>query len=107
MKLGFFTSSPMLIATANAKHFPEALKMQKVHLQQQHIVHAAPQRFKEVSVNVEDMKNITYTDQTGKVPVVLSKGNWYMMVIYERDGNLIIVDLMKTRKSGKMCKAYN
>ena len=31
-----------------------------------HIVHAPQPRFKEISVNVDDMKNIMYIDQTKK-----------------------------------------
>jgi hypothetical protein len=31
-----------------------------------------------------------YTDQTGRFPVISSKGNAYIMVLYEYDGNAIM-----------------
>eukprot|EP00957_Ditylum_brightwellii_P105581 8049606-Ditylum_brightwellii.AAC.1 len=38
-----------------------------------------------------------YTNQTGKFPVVSSKGNRYVMVIYAYDANCILVEPMKNR----------
>ena len=46
-------------------------------------------------------------DQTEKFPLVSCQGNRYIMVMYEKDGNLILVEPMKTRASGKLCQAYN
>jgi hypothetical protein len=36
-----------------------------------------------------------YTDQTGCFPVVSSKGNTYIMVLYEYDGNAIFTEPIK------------
>ena len=58
-------------------------------------------------VTTDNIKNMTYTDQTGKIPVVSSQGNKYIMVMYEKDGILILVKRMKTRASEEMCCAYN
>ena len=46
-----------------------------------------------------------YMDQTGKFLVELNQGNGYIMVMYEKDGNLILVEPMKTRAAGEMCWA--
>jgi hypothetical protein len=40
-----------------------------------------------------------YTDQTGRFPVISSKGNTYIMVLYKYDGNSIMVELIKNRTS--------
>ena len=51
------------------------------------------------------MQNIVYTDQTKKIPVVSSQGNRYIIVLYEWDGNLILIEPMKTWAWGK-CAGY-
>ena len=48
-----------------------------------------------------------YMDQTRNFPVVLNQGNGYIMVLYKTDANLVLIKLMKTRSSSKMCWAYN
>eukprot|EP00957_Ditylum_brightwellii_P118907 9068931-Ditylum_brightwellii.AAC.1 len=42
-------------------------------------------------------KGKIYIDQTGKFPVVSSKSNRYIMVIYVYDANCILVEPMKNR----------
>ena len=71
-----------------------------------HIIYDPEQTSREISVTSDDIKNIMYTGQTGKFPIVSSQGNRYIMVLYEKDGNLIFAKPMKTRLSGDMCRAY-
>jgi hypothetical protein len=40
-----------------------------------------------------------YTDQTGRFPVVLSKGNKYIMILYDYDSNAILAQPIKDRTS--------
>jgi hypothetical protein len=40
-----------------------------------------------------------YTDQTGLFPMISSKGNKYIMVLYEYDGNAILTEPIKNRTS--------
>jgi hypothetical protein len=40
-----------------------------------------------------------YIDQTGRFPVVSIKGDKYIMVLYQYDGNTIIADTIKNRTS--------
>ena len=47
-----------------------------------------------------------YTDQTGKFPVVSSRGNQYLMVAIEMDGNYIDAEPMQTREASSLIKAY-
>ena len=60
----------------------------------------------DISVNIEDMKQIMYTDQRGQFPIVSSQGNRYIMVLCETDGNLILVEPMKNRTSSEMSRTY-
>ena len=113
----------MLTAQAVTKYFPKSTETQKEHMQQQgqrvqstqekdnppvtHIIHKPQQKSKEMSIIINNIKNKKYTDQTGKFPVVSSQGNRYFMVLYKKDGNLILVKPMKTRSSREMCWAHN
>ena len=47
-----------------------------------------------------------YTNQIGQFPIVSSKGNKYLMVAVEMDGNYIDVESMKSRETGSFVKAY-
>jgi hypothetical protein len=47
-----------------------------------------------------------YTDQTGIFPVVSSKGNKYIMVIYDYDSNAILAKPIKDRTSPELLKAF-
>ena len=47
-----------------------------------------------------------YTDQTGAFPVKSFKGNVYVMVATQVDGNVIISEPMKKKTSGEMIAAY-
>jgi hypothetical protein len=47
-----------------------------------------------------------YTDQTGRFAVVSSKGNTYIMVLYEYDGNVILAEPIKNRTSAELLRAF-
>ena len=47
-----------------------------------------------------------HTDQTGRFPATSSRGNQYVMVLVEVDGNYIDAEPMKNRSEGAMIKAY-
>jgi hypothetical protein len=42
-----------------------------------------------------------YTDQTGRFPVISSKGNVSFMVLYEYDRNAIMAETIKNNKTTK------
>jgi hypothetical protein len=46
-----------------------------------------------------------YTDQTGRFPVVSSKGNKYNMVLYDYDSNAILAKPIKDRTAPVFLKA--
>ena len=44
-------------------------------------------------------KELTYTDQTGKFPFKSSRGNQYIMILYDYDSNAILAKAVKTRQA--------
>jgi hypothetical protein len=47
-----------------------------------------------------------YTDQTGRFPVVSSKGNKYIMILYYYDSNAILAQLIKDCTAPELLKAF-
>ena len=47
------------------------------------------------------------TDQTGHFPVTSSCGNKYLMVLYDHDSNVIIVEALKSHSNHKLICAYS
>jgi hypothetical protein len=47
-----------------------------------------------------------YTDQTGRFPVVSSKGNKYIMILYDYDRNSILAQPIKDRTATELLKAF-
>ena len=47
-----------------------------------------------------------YTDQTRHFPVMSSKGNKYVMVLYSYNANAIITEPIKNRTNGELTRAY-
>jgi hypothetical protein len=47
-----------------------------------------------------------YTDQTGRFPVVSSKGNKYITVLYDNDSNAILAKPIKDRTAPELLKAF-
>ena len=47
-----------------------------------------------------------YTDQTGQFPVMSSRGNKYLMVLYGYDSNAILAEPLKSRKQHEILRAY-
>jgi hypothetical protein len=48
-----------------------------------------------------------YTDQTGRFPVVSSKGNKYIMILYDYDSNTILAQPIKDRTAPELLKAFH
>jgi hypothetical protein len=47
-----------------------------------------------------------YTDHTGIFPVVSSKGNKYIMILYDYDNNAILAKPIKDRTAPELLKAF-
>jgi hypothetical protein len=52
-----------------------------------------------------DVRQI-YKDQTGRYPVVSRKGNKYIMVVYEYDGNVILTEPINNRTAAELLRAF-
>jgi hypothetical protein len=47
-----------------------------------------------------------YTDQTGRFTVVSSKGNKYIMILYDYDSNTILAQFIKDRTAPELLRAF-
>ena len=112
------------LTTANvSKHFPESDETQKGHMKQTKqgvrstkvededaTLHFKPnpgETHKDVYLRVFDAtKKSMYTDQTGRFPITSSRGNKYIMVAVEMDGNYIDAEPMRSRTTKDLITAY-
>jgi hypothetical protein len=47
-----------------------------------------------------------YTNQTGRFPTTSSRGNKYVMILYNYDSNAILAKPLKSKSEGEMIRAY-
>jgi hypothetical protein len=110
-KNGNFSSWPGLTEHAVEKHLSKSTSTTKYNLNQQR-QNARTTKIKDAKVIVTepdvdhgiktqfvyaatiDARQI-YTDQTGRFPVVSSKGNKYIMILYDYDSNAILAQPIK------------
>ena len=99
IKASFYATWPMLTSKAACKYFTEWDEAQEGHTRQNrpglwstketeegvetHTVHIPQTKTQDIFITIEDMKQITFTDQTGKLSVVTSQDNRYIMVMCE------------------------
>jgi hypothetical protein len=48
-----------------------------------------------------------YTDQAGRFPTTSSRGNTYIMILYDYDSNAILAEPLKSKSEGEMIRAYS
>jgi hypothetical protein len=106
IKNGHFTSWPGLTEHDVEKHLSQSTSTTKGHLNQQR-QNARTTKVKEPKVIMTEPEldqgiktqhiyaatidaGQIYTDQTGRFPVVSSKGNKYIMILYDYDSNAIL-----------------
>jgi hypothetical protein len=122
IKNGHFTSWAGLIEHAVEKHLSKLTSTTKGHLNQQR-QHARSTKVKEPKVIMEktdldqgikthyvyaatiDAGQI-YTDQTGRFPVLSSKGNKYIMILYDYESNAIMAQPIKDRTAPELLRAF-
>ena len=49
-----------------------------------------------------EQKGKIYTDQTGQFPVMSSKGNQYILILYEYDTNAILTEALQNHSATEM-----
>ena len=120
IKKGNYNTWPTITTTIVRRHFPESDETQKGHLKRQqqgvHDLQGCKKRQNHTYLPSQKPKTSTSkstmsqkqrnTDQTGRFPATSSKGNQYVMVLVEVDGNFIDAEPMKNRSEGAMIKAY-
>ena len=112
---------PGLTATAVRKYHPQSLAIAKEHMKQQR----KSVRSTKV-ISVENIKNDieqtgecyfiitpiaatgkTFSDQTGHFPVTSSKGNKYVMIMYDSDGSNILGEAMKSCTGDEIVRTFS
>ena len=61
---------------------------------------------KDVYIKIHNATDTMHSDQTGCFPATSSRGNKYIMVLVQVDGNYIDAELMKNKSEGSILKAY-
>ena len=123
----FFSTWPGLTADAVRKFLPKSLNTAKGHLKatrkNQRSTKVSPVtpplmttpsspsqepavRTNFVYTKVVEVTGKIFTDQTGRFPVTSSKGNQYIMVLYDFDSNAILAEPMKNRSEREMVQVY-
>jgi hypothetical protein len=120
---GNLVTFPALTPENISKHFPESDETPKGHMKQTKqgirstkvpdedaMLNIAPSpgvKHKDVYLRVFDgTKKSMYTDQTGKFPITSARGNKYIMVAVELDGNYIDAEPVQSRKAKALTDAY-
>ena len=120
IKAGNYVTWPGLTTTAVRKHFPDSDETQQGHMKQQRQgVRSTkltvndeespapnPKKMHDVFIKIYNVSETMYTDQTGRFPATSSRGNQYIMVLVEVDGNYIDVEPMKNKSEGSLIRAY-
>lgn len=120
---GNLVTFPGLTPNNINRHFPESEETQKGHMRQTRqgvrstkvidedaMLGIQPKpgtKHKDVYLRVFDAtKKAMYSDQTGKFPITSARGNKYIMVAVELDGNYIDVEPIKSRKAKDLTDSY-
>jgi hypothetical protein len=122
IKNGHFTSWPGLTEHAVEKHLPKSTSTTKGHLNQQRqnarttkvkdpkVIMPEPDLDQGIKTQYVYAATIDagqiYTDQTGRFPVVSSKGNNYIMILYDYDSNAILAQPIKNRTAPELLRAF-
>jgi hypothetical protein len=122
IKNGHFTSWPGLTEHAVEKHLSKSTSTTKGHLNQQR-QHARSTKINNTKVIMEEPDldqgiktqygyaatidaGQIYTDQTGRFPVILSKDNKYIIILYDYDINAIMAQPIKDRTAPELLRAF-
>jgi hypothetical protein len=122
IKYGFFSSWPGLNEHSAEKYLSKSTSTAKGHLNQQR-QNARATKIKDAQlldsegdpdhgIKTQYICAATidagqlYTDQTGRFPVVSSKGNKYIMILYDYDSNAILAKPIKDRTAPELLKVF-
>ncbi len=115
---GFLTGIPFANVTNIRRFYPETSATPKGHMDQvrqgvrstktntQEQVVDSREKEHDVHIQVWDLKQTTYSDQTGRFPFTSYKGNKYIMTMVEIDSSAILVEALKDRSKEELTRAY-
>jgi hypothetical protein len=120
IKNGHYQTWPGLTLAAVIKHCPDAVETQKGHMkkQRQNVrstkvkvedesnTHTPHLKKNDVYVKIFNARDTIHTDQTGNLPVTSSRGNKFIMVLVNVDGNYIDAEPVKDHTDASLIKAY-
>ena len=101
----FFATWPGFTAELVQKHLKENIETTKGHMrsnrsnfrptkllpnQECHEMTTPEVRHHEFCIKTVELSSKIYSDQTGRFPLTSSKGNKYVMVVYDHDSNAIL-----------------
>jgi hypothetical protein len=124
IKRGAFKSWHGLTVDAVKKHFTKAMSTTLGHMHQTRqgirstqptidetsLVHRQEERTNHVYmaiVHPQDPKGNIYTDLCGRFPILSSRGNQYIFVLYDYDSNAILARAMKNRTDKEMSRVFS
>ncbi|KAL7474759.1 hypothetical protein ACHAW6_005919, partial [Cyclotella cf. meneghiniana] len=124
VKAGNFIGWPLLTEKNITKYFPDTPEVQQGHMAQtrKHVrstkrsskAFASPnvaplqgKKERDLYTTVYDVRETTFSDQTGRFPTQSQRGNKYVMVMVEIDSNAILLEPMKSRQDREMIRAYD
>ncbi len=131
IKAGNFITWPSLTTLAVRKHFPDSNETQKGHMKKQRqgvrltkskentqsedenipgntvaeVDPSPPPKMRDIFNKIYNAVKM-HSNQTGRFPATSSKGNQYIMVLVEVDGNYINAEPIKNKSEGSIIKAY-
>jgi hypothetical protein len=131
IKAGNFITWPSLTILAVRKHFPDSDGTQKGHMKKQHqgvrstnlkentraedenipgntnteVDPSPPKKMRDIFIKIYNTGKM-HSNQTGRFPAMSSKGNQYIMVLVDVDGNYIDSEPMKNKSEGSIIKDY-
>jgi hypothetical protein len=120
IKAGNYVTWPGLTTSAVRKHFPDSDETQQGHMKKQRQgvrstkelhddnqrITLTPRKMHDIYIKIHSVTETMYTDQTGRFPATSTRGNQYIMVLVEVDGNYIDAEPMKNKTEGSLIKTY-
>jgi hypothetical protein len=130
IEAGYFTTWPGLTTDLVKKHLPKSLASAKGHLRQERqglrstqtttkpssvnsTIKPVMTTDKETTVRTNwvymqpiEVTGQIYSDQTGRFPQTSSRGNKYIMIVYDYDSNAILAEPITSRTENELVRAY-
>jgi hypothetical protein len=123
---GYFATWPGLTAELVRKHLPKSLATSKGHMRHErqglrstkpsvtppHVTSTdstplePPTRTNWVFMKPINVTGQIYSDQTGRFPTTSSRGNKYVMIVYDYDSNAILSETLTSRTEAELLRAY-